>query len=500
MKISRYCKLTVILGLFTAASGFRHGKQPAPISHQNGNQLYQTEPVVLTACNFNDNTKPFCDWTQATGDDGDWSRIAGKSPTQGTGPPGDYPDGSGYYIYQEADDFSKGQFVRLDSPTLTVSGEVCVEFQYYMYGADFDNALKVYLKESSTEKQIWSKTGFQSPSWLHGMIDHSFKTPTNIKVIFESVRGSTASSDTAVDNIKISTGPCSDCINSCNFDEYGNLCGWTNEQNPPLVPFDQWNGQTDTENSGPDDDYSKPGFGYYMLMDSTVTMPGDRSHLRSPMVHCNDCLTLRFHYFMYGTATKMELNVYAVKQGKYSTGDKLGNPLFSLTGNQLPGWKLAKATYRGKAQVQLQIPTTADSCVPRKIHVHKKICSCWESKATHKPVSTTTKPPLTTPQTTTTKRSTAPDSTTTTASLTGPKTTTTQRTTNPGSCPPNSHYDPCGAGCSPRCDRPTPDCPGGCVSGGCVCNEGFYKRGDRCVPADQCGCIHNGTYYQVLEL
>ncbi|GCB87312.1 hypothetical protein scyTo_0028007, partial [Scyliorhinus torazame] len=49
------------------------------------------------------------------------------------------------------------------------------------------------------------------------------------------------------------------CITRCDFDQVDNLCGWINEATPPLVPFDQWAGQTDTENSGPSDDFSKPG-------------------------------------------------------------------------------------------------------------------------------------------------------------------------------------------------------------------------------------------------
>ncbi|XP_067879876.1 zonadhesin, like [Heterodontus francisci] len=609
-------------------------KQPPTISCQHGDhlsKLCRTAPAVLTACDFNDNTTPFCDWIQAPGDDGDWSRISGATSTEGTGPPGDYPDGSGYYIYQEADDFAKGQSVRLDSPSLAVSGDICVEFWYYMYGSDFDNVLTVYLKESSTEQQIWSKRGAQSPSWLHGTVDRSFKTPTNIKVTFEAVRGSTPSSDTAVDNIIVRTGPCSSCIVSCDFDEFGNLCGWSNENPPPLLPFDQWSGSTETENTGPNNDFSKPGFGYYMLMDSSITSPGDKSHLSSPMVLSTDCLTLKFHYFMYGSATKMELNVYAKeKEGS------LGQRLFDLRGNQEPGWKLAEATYRGKAEVQFVIeavrgetpqsdialdsvciekcqkgsttttksppvsaettttqktsssgsttttksppvsaettttqktsssgsttttkspPVSAETTTTQKTSssgsttttksppvsaettTTQKTSSSGSTTTTKSPPvsaettttqktsssgsTTTTKSPPVSAETTTTQKTSSSGSTTTTKSPpvsaettttqktsssgsttttkappVSAETTTTQQTTSPVSCPPNSHYDPCGAGCSPRCDRPIPDCGDVCVSGGCVCDEGFFQTGDRCVPAEQCGCIHGDSYYQ----
>ncbi|XP_078389852.1 IgGFc-binding protein-like [Cetorhinus maximus] len=652
MQAGRYLMIIssiAFVGKESRGLAFHVNPKPAFRIPRDRNQV-----TVLTACDFNNNAKPFCDWVQDTADDGNWSRISGKNPI-GTEPMEDYPNGTGYYIYQEAGDFAKGQFVRLDSPTLAVYGDVCVEFRYYMYGDNFDNVLSVYLKGSSIEQQIWSKKGAQSPSWLHGTVDYSFKAPTNIKVTFEAVRGSAPSSDTAVDNITVRTGRCSNCITHCDFDEFDNLCGWTNEDTPTLVPFDQWNGQTDTDNTGPDDDFSKPGFGYYMLMDSTSTHPGNKSHLRSPWVSSSGCLTLKFHYFMYGTATRMELNVYAAKQG-----GRLGKPLFSLVGNQHPGWKPAAVNYRGQGKIQFVIeamrgetpqsdiavdsvcveecqqgsttttkspgtsskptttqenihpdstpttkspgtsskptttqenihpgstpttkspgtsskptttqenihpdstpttkspgtsskPTTTqenihpDSTPTTKspgtsskptttqenIHpgstpttkspgtsskptttqenIHPDSTPTTKSPGTSsKPTTTqenihpdstpTTKSPGTSSKPTTTQENIHPDSTPTTKSPgTSSKPTTTQENIHPDSCPPHSHFDPCGSGCSPRCDRPRPGCSDTCVAGGCVCDEGFFQTGGRCVPAEQCGCTHGDSYYQ----
>lgn len=50
-------------------------------------------PAVITQCNFEDNSKPFCDWTQASTDDGDWTRASGTSHTGNTRRPGGYPNG-----------------------------------------------------------------------------------------------------------------------------------------------------------------------------------------------------------------------------------------------------------------------------------------------------------------------------------------------------------------------------------------------------------------------
>lgn len=49
--------------------------------------------VVLTSCDFNQDSEPFCQFSQDTNDNSDWIRHQGPTPTPGTGPPGDYPDG-----------------------------------------------------------------------------------------------------------------------------------------------------------------------------------------------------------------------------------------------------------------------------------------------------------------------------------------------------------------------------------------------------------------------
>ncbi|XP_034612835.1 IgGFc-binding protein-like [Trachemys scripta elegans] len=67
-------------------------------------------------------------------------------------------------------------------------------------------------------------------------------------------------------------------------------------------------------------------------------------------------------------------------------------------------------------------------------------------------------------------------------------------------CPRNSHYEFCGSSCPATCHRPSaPDrCEEPCVEG-CFCDAGFILSGDRCIPITQCGCMHEGRYYQKGE-
>ncbi|XP_030044013.1 zonadhesin [Microcaecilia unicolor] len=306
---------------------------------------------VFAECDFNNNAQPFCDWIQATDDDGDWKRTNQPTPTNYTGPPGDYPAGKGYYIYQEADDFSPGQSIKLESREICTSTDMCVEFYYYMYGTVGEKVqLKVLVNNSAGQRTIWSRQGIQSPSWLLGSATVTYEAVQPVKVIFQAIRGSSPTFDIAVDNISVRKGICETCINSCDFDIQNELCGWNNPIGQNSIQWEQWTGGTETPGTGPDDDFSKPGLGFYMLMDSTFAIPGVKALLQSPINPSSGCLALRFYYYLFGTSNNVTLNVYAKAQG--STEMLL---LFSIRGNQGEGWKPAEVLYMGTASIQFTI-------------------------------------------------------------------------------------------------------------------------------------------------
>lgn len=77
----------------------------------------------------------------------------------------------GYYIYHECDNVPNGKKARLLSPLISSTAtEICIQFRYYMYGADFNNLLRVLTRKNSGDEEIWKKTGIVSPSWQLGSV------------------------------------------------------------------------------------------------------------------------------------------------------------------------------------------------------------------------------------------------------------------------------------------------------------------------------------------
>ncbi|XP_038159106.1 zonadhesin, like isoform X6 [Cyprinodon tularosa] len=403
----------------------------------------QRDAAVITSCDFNHDSQPFCSFTQDTADNSDWTRHKGPTPTPGTGPSGDYPDGKGFYIYHECDNVSNGQKARLLSPLITSSAsKICVQFRYYMYGIESNNFLRVLSNPAGGEEvEVWRRDGFQSPSWLAGSITVPKAAGQSLNIVFEAQRGFSASCDSALDNIVITEGECPACESSCDFDTIGELCGWTvHTENPELFGFDQWSGQTDTDGTGPDDDFSKPGFGSYMLMDSSEAVEGESSQIRSPAIPSpSGCLELSFYYYLYGTSTKMEISVHTI-----TAGGGLGPSFFSVKGNQGMGWKPAEVRAIGTAETQFAIVGTFGETMETDIAVDA-VCikTCTAESTTPKPSSptpTTPKPPTGGP--TTPKPPTA-----------GP---TTPKPPTPG---PSTPRPPTGGPTTPKPPTPGPSTP-----------------------------------------
>ena len=149
-------------------------------------------------------------WTNASDDDGNWTRQSGSTPSTSTGPSA-AQDGS-YYIYTESSSGSdpgypnktaslefSANFAEVASPALT--------FYYHMYGAAMGN-LYVDVYDGTWHMGIWSRSGQQHTSytdpWTQAVVDLSaYGNLSSVKIRIRGVTGSNYTSDMAVDNVSV---------------------------------------------------------------------------------------------------------------------------------------------------------------------------------------------------------------------------------------------------------------------------------------------------------
>ncbi|XP_072799286.1 zonadhesin isoform X1 [Vicugna pacos] len=305
---------------------------------------------VLTQCDFEDDSRPLCDWTQGSMDDGDWIRASEPSPTDSTGPPGGYPNGEGYYLYMVPNHFHPGGVARLHSPPIWEQGPLCVHFAYYMFGLSWGAQLRLLRTTGTKGKRpivLWKHTNTQSPSWMPTAVS----VPTGLvlpsRLIFEGVRGSTAYLGIALDAISIHRGSCNRIcmMQMCSFDTPNDLCGWSWIPTTSGAKWVQKNGSTGVLNVGPEDDFSSPGSGFYMLLDAKNAKPGQKSALLSPLSQSSGCLSLSFHYTLHNQSPGAALMIYASVLGSIRK-----HTLFS--GQPGPNWQPVSVNYTGQGWIQ----------------------------------------------------------------------------------------------------------------------------------------------------
>lgn len=145
-------------------------------------------------------------WTQATGDDLDWTRRSGGTPSSNTGPSG---AASGtFYMYIEASSPNyPSKTAIFNSPCYDLSSLSNPEFdfQYHMLG----NAVGTLRLEASTDgsswTELWSRSGTQGGTWNSANVSlAAYAGEPELRLRF---RGTTASSwqgDMCIDGLSLS--------------------------------------------------------------------------------------------------------------------------------------------------------------------------------------------------------------------------------------------------------------------------------------------------------
>ncbi|KAK7478849.1 hypothetical protein BaRGS_00029948, partial [Batillaria attramentaria] len=237
------------------------------------------------------------------------------------------------YMYLETSWRDPGSTAELLSPLFTPStAEFCLHFFYNMYGWGMGSLTVFSLPNGDPNNlvKLWSLSGNQGQGWKRVSLNVDGSTP--VKILFKGVRGSSYTSDMAIDEVDVTPDACPAA--SCDF-ELPTICGYTQET---VDDFDwtRHRGRTASSSTGPTGDHTT-GTGYYMYFEtSEFTSPpvnaGDRAVLVSPHITHNGVSCVTFWYNMYGSSMGT-LNVYTQYGNNQRTVE------FTRSGNQWQGWK-----------------------------------------------------------------------------------------------------------------------------------------------------------------
>lgn len=165
-------------------------------------------------------------WTQDTGDNIDWTRDSGGTPSGSTGP--STGNGDTWYMYVEASGSGSGypnMVANFESPCFDITSEsnAYFSYSYHMYGVDM-GTLNVDISTdngSTYPTTLRTYSGNLGNTWNTDLIDLSSYVGQTIKLRFNATTGTNYRSDFAIDNVSFTTTPsyCASNGNNTN-DEY----------------------------------------------------------------------------------------------------------------------------------------------------------------------------------------------------------------------------------------------------------------------------------------
>ena len=155
----------------------------------------------------------FDGWDNVIGDQSNWSRGSGATPSPNTGPSSGSVGNS--YLYYEATGGTPGDRAWVQKEfTIPANVNAKLSFDFHMFGVTM-GIFNVFISTNNgaTFSQIFTANGDKGDIWnVQSTVLSDFVNQTII-VRFESIRGTDFASDIAIDNISITTQPLIDTDN-----------------------------------------------------------------------------------------------------------------------------------------------------------------------------------------------------------------------------------------------------------------------------------------------
>ncbi|WAC01140.1 M4 family metallopeptidase [Lacinutrix neustonica] len=146
-------------------------------------------------------------WTQATGDDLNWTRDSGGTPSSNTGPASGSA-GSWYMFVEASSPNYPSKSAILNSPCFNLSSvsNAFFTFDYHMYGAS--NLGSIAVEASNNSGSSWAAIRSQSGAtqgnaWQSVSLDLSAYVGGSVQLRFVRITGDTWQADIAIDNVKL---------------------------------------------------------------------------------------------------------------------------------------------------------------------------------------------------------------------------------------------------------------------------------------------------------
>ncbi len=359
--------------------GFSSQQQNAIVASLQSDRDYLLQPTNPPTSCTNISSFPYTesfesglgDWINATGDDINWTRDSGGTPSNGTGP-SNAQNGS-YYLYTEASTNvsppgSPNKIALLDSPCFDLSNvsDLSLEFGYHMLGTNMGTMEVLISTDNGTSySTVWSQNGNKGDVWNQATISLATYSGSIIKIRFKGTTGSSWRSDLSIDNIKIvssTTNPPSACDGITSFPyrksfepDFGS---WTQETNDDI----NWSldsNTTPSSNTGPSAPTHGSNYIYTEASGNGTGYPNKVALLTSPCIDLSNEANaqLTFDYHMYGS------NMGTLEMRASTDDGNSWTTIWSLNSNQGNRWNSQTVNLSGYSGnvIKLQLKGTTGS-------------------------------------------------------------------------------------------------------------------------------------------
>ncbi len=190
-------------------------------------------PDICPICPTSINNFPYTEgfesglgqWSQSGGDDLDWTRDSGGTPSNNTGPSSAY-EGTWYMYIEASQPNYPSKTAGLISPCFDLMDmqTASLNFQYHMYGTATDMDLDVQISTdggATWSSAIWSQTGNQGNQWNSASVNLDTYVGQYVMLRFWGATGEIWQGDITIDDIEVDAAPTCTPDTAC---DDGDLC------------------------------------------------------------------------------------------------------------------------------------------------------------------------------------------------------------------------------------------------------------------------------------